>query len=62
MNMTQLQELKNLRLELDSLKEKVQALELLTIAKPNLIESMHPRKPGRPKGARNGSGQAASSD
>lgn len=51
-------ELRALRAEVDTLKAKVEAL---TIDRNMLIESVKPRKPGRPKGG-DGSRQAAGRD
>lgn len=51
-------ELRALRAEVDTMKAKVEAL---TIATNMLIESVKPRKPGRPKGG-DGSRQAAGRD
>lgn len=51
-------ELRALRAEVDTLKAKIEAL---TIDRNMLIESVKPRKPGRPKGG-DGSRQAAGRD
>ena len=51
-------ELRALRAEVETIKAKI---EVLTIDRNMLIESIKPRKPGRPKGG-DGSRQAAGRD